>query len=41
MLDGMHYTSLKGALMARGTHELSRLIEALGGNKMTVYGLVI
>ena len=39
MLDGMHYTSLKGALMARGTHELSRLIEALGGNKMTVYGL--
>lgn len=39
MLDGMHYTSLKGALMARGTHELSRLIEALGGDKMTVYGL--
>lgn len=39
MLDGMHYTSLKGALMARGTHELSRLIEAIGGDKMTVYGL--
>lgn len=39
MLDGMHYTSLKGALMARGTHELSNLIKALGGNGMTVYGL--
>lgn len=25
--------------MARGTHELSVLIEALGGNAMTVYGL--
>ncbi len=39
MLDGEHLTSLKGALMARGTHELSRLIEAMGGDKMTVYGL--
>lgn len=39
MLDGMHYTSLKGALMARGTYELSNLIKALGGNAMTVYGL--
>lgn len=39
MLDGMHYTSLKGALMARGTYELSNLIQALGGNAMTVYGL--
>lgn len=39
MLDGMHYTSLKGALMARGTHELSNLIKALGGNGMTIYGL--
>ena len=39
MLDGMHYTSLKGALMARGTHELSNLIKSLGGNSMTVYGL--
>ena len=38
MLDGMHYTSLKGALMARGTHELSNLIKALGGNGMTIYG---
>lgn len=39
MLDGINCTSLKGALMARGTAELSRLIEALGGDKMTVYGL--
>ena len=39
MLDGLNCASLKGALMARGTAELSRLIEALGGDKMTVYGL--
>lgn len=39
MLDGYGYGSLKGALMARGTHELSRLIEAMGGDRMTVYGL--
>ena len=39
MLDGLNFTSLKGALMARGTAELSRLISALGGAKMTVYGL--
>lgn len=39
MLDGAHYASLKGALMARGTRELSRLIGAMGGDPMTVYGL--
>ena len=39
MLDGVHYGSLKGALMARGTKELSRLIGAMGGDAMTVYGL--
>ena len=39
MLDGLNCSSLKGALMARGTAELSRLVEALGGDKMTVYGL--
>lgn len=39
MLDGANLTSLKGALMARGTHELSVLIQTLGGNAMTVYGL--
>lgn len=39
MLDGAKLTSLKGALMARGTHELSVLIKKLGGDPMTVYGL--
>ncbi len=39
MLDGLEYGSLKGALMARGTSELSRLIVAMGGEAMTVYGL--
>ena len=39
MLDGLNFSSLKGALMARGTAELSRLVESLGGDKMTVYGL--
>jgi len=39
MLDGLSYTSLKGALMARGAHEISRLIGALGGNPMSAYGL--
>lgn len=39
ILDGLNISSLKGALMARGTSELSRLIEALGGERMTVYGL--
>ena len=39
MLDGLHYSSLKGALMARGTRELSRLVQAMGGNGLTIYGL--
>jgi len=39
MLDGLHYSSLKGALMARGTKELSRLVQAMGGNNLTIYGL--
>lgn len=39
MLDGMGYSSLKGALMARGTREISRFIHALGGNPITAYGL--
>lgn len=39
MLDGLGYTSLKGALMARGTREIARLIKALGGNEMSAYGL--
>jgi len=39
MLDGANATSLKGALMARGAYEVSRLISAMGGDKMTAYGL--
>lgn len=39
MLDGMTYGSLKGALMARGAKELSRLVGKMGGDPMTVYGL--
>lgn len=39
ILDGLNYTSLKGALMARGTREIARLIKALGGNEMSAYGL--
>lgn len=39
MLDGYNLTSLKGALMARGTREISRLIKAKGGNELSAYGL--
>ncbi|RDZ10060.1 glycerol-3-phosphate dehydrogenase [Priestia megaterium] len=39
MLDGLNYNSLKGSLMARGTRELSRLVTAMGGNDVTIYGL--
>ena len=39
MLDGYNYESLKGALMARGTYEIAKLIDAAGGNKMSAYGL--
>ncbi|MBQ2687558.1 MAG: NAD(P)H-dependent glycerol-3-phosphate dehydrogenase [Clostridia bacterium] len=39
MLDGLSYQSLKGALMARGAHEIARLIEKLGGNPLSAYGL--
>ena len=39
MLDGLGLVSLKGALMARGAAELSRLVAAMGGDAMTVYGL--
>ncbi|MGI6607575.1 MAG: NAD(P)H-dependent glycerol-3-phosphate dehydrogenase [Erysipelotrichaceae bacterium] len=39
MLDGFDLSSLKGALMARGTMEISRLITAMGGKPGTVYGL--
>ncbi len=39
MLDGANMTSLKGALMARGTWEIARLIKACGGNELSAYGL--
>lgn len=39
MLDGYELSSLKGALMARGAREVSRLIRAMGGNELSAYGL--
>ncbi|MDE5562601.1 MAG: NAD(P)H-dependent glycerol-3-phosphate dehydrogenase [Clostridiales bacterium] len=39
VLDGMNLTTLKGALMARGSREVARLIKALGGNPLSAYGL--
>ena len=39
MLDGSGNTTLKGALMARGAREISRLIKKMGGNELTAYGL--
>ncbi len=38
-LDGKHLSTLKGALMSRGTREIARLIEAMGGNPISAYGL--
>ena len=39
MLDGLKISSLKGALMSRGTREVGRLIKAMGGNELSAYGL--
>lgn len=39
MLDGFDCPGLKGALMARGAREVSRLVRAMGGNELTAYGL--
>lgn len=39
MLDGLSLTTLKGALMSRGTREVARLIAAMGGNELSAYGL--
>ena len=39
MLDGLNRSSLKGALMSRGTREIARLIAAMGGNELSAYGL--
>lgn len=39
MLDGVGSSCLKGALMSRGTHEVGKLIKAMGGNEFSAYGL--
>lgn len=39
MLDGLGFSSLKGALMSRGALEVSRFIGACGGNPISAYGL--
>jgi glycerol-3-phosphate dehydrogenase (NAD(P)+) len=39
MLDGLGVSSLKGALMSRATSEVARLIEAMGGDMRSAYGL--
>lgn len=39
MLDGRGLSSLKGALMSRGTREIARLIGAMGGRELSAYGL--
>ncbi len=39
ILDGLGLSTLKGALMSRGTREVARLIKALGGNELSAYGL--
>lgn len=39
ILDGLGLHTLKGALTSRGTHEISRLILAMGGNALSAYGL--
>ena len=41
MLEGLNLSSLKGALMTRGTKEISNLIVAMGGNEKTAYGLCL
>lgn len=39
MLDGFGLSSLKGALMSRGSREIARLIKAMGGSELSAYGL--
>lgn len=39
MLDGLELSTLKGALMSRGTREIGRLISAMGGSELSAYGL--
>ncbi len=39
ILDGIGYSSLKGALMARGPREIARLAHAMGGDERSIFGL--
>lgn len=39
MLDGLNLSTLKGALMSRGTKEVAKLVCAMGGNELSAYGL--
>ena len=39
ILDGLGLSTLKGALMSRGTREIARLIDKMGGNELSAYGL--
>lgn len=39
ILDGMNLTALKGALITRGPYEVSKLIVAMGGSRLSAYGL--
>lgn len=39
MLDAHGLSTLKGALMSRGTREVARLIDKMGGNELSAYGL--
>nr|MBP3598980.1 hypothetical protein [Eubacterium sp.] len=40
MLDGLDMATLKGALMARGTREIEKLIAAMEGKEHSVYGIL-
>ncbi len=39
MLDGRGMSSMKGALMARGAREIARLMNKMGANELSAYGL--
>ena len=38
-LDGCGFVAVKGSLMARGAWEVARLIQAMGGNALSAFGL--
>lgn len=39
LLDGYGYSALKGPLMTRGAYEVSKFIDAMGGDGYSAYGL--